>query len=309
MGVSAMSGMEIKMKKRKTIRKYAEYILLLLLLAVIALTATAVTGCGSGPEGTAGMEAGTEMRETSGAGTGSGAEEKSGTAKDTPNDGKDGTEGQEGKSGLVWETAADGHVDFDVLQKENPDIFAWLYVPGTGIDAPILQSPVSDDYYQSHRADGREGTEGALYTEMPNMMDMCDFNTIIHGKDDKDGGLFAGLHKFEDPDFFEENEKFYIYLPDNVLTYEIFAAYYDEESDILRRFDYTTYGGCAAYLEQVYGARDMGKNQREGWDDLTPYHFLVTLDGSIREEEGRQYVVIGALVGDAAGKIDRVIFD
>lgn len=144
MGVSAMSRMEIKMKKRKTIRKYAEYILLLLLLAVIALTATAVTGCGSGPEGTAGMEAGTEMRETSGAGTGSGAEEKSGTAKDTPNDGKDGTEGQEGKSGLAWETAADGHVDFDVLQKENPDIFAWLYVPGTGIDAPILQSPVSE---------------------------------------------------------------------------------------------------------------------------------------------------------------------
>lgn len=286
------------MRKGKAIRKYARYAILLLLLAVLALMTTAVTGCGdreTGKEETDGEEKEIETEESSG-------EMNSVTTEDT-------ADGRQEKSGLAYETAADGHVDFDALQKENPDIFAWLYVPGAGIDAPVLQSSVSDDYYKTHQADGQEGTEGALYTEMPNMMDMCDFNTIIHGKDDEDGDLFAGLHKFEDPEFFEKNEKFYIYLSDNVLTYEIFAAWYDEGSDILRRFDYTTYAGCAAYLEQIYGARDMGKNQREGWDDLTPYHFLVTLDGSIREEEERQYVVIGVLVGDAAGKIDRVILE
>ena len=36
----------------------------------------------------------------------------------------------------------------------------------------------------------------------------------------------------------------------------------------------------------------------EGGEDLTPYHFLVTLDGSLRENE-TQYVVIGILTGDA----------
>ena len=141
------------------------------------------------------------------------------------------------------------------------------------------------------------------------MMNMCDFNTIIHGKDSKERDLFASLHRFEEPEFFQENEKFYLYLPDNVLTYEVFAAYYDEGSDILRRFDYTTYAGCEAYLRQVYGSREMGKQQREGWDDLTPYHFIVTLNGEVRGGEDKQYVVLGALVGDAAGKIDRVILD
>lgn len=289
------------MRRGKTIGKYAKYVLLILLLAVLALMTTAVTGCGGKTQR---METGQGSGEA-----GHGMDGNPGTTEDDADKGSDNRDGQEGKSGLAHETAMDGHVDFDALREENPDIFAWLYVPGTGIDAPILQSPVSDDYYKTHQADGQEGETGALYTEMPNMMDMCDFNTIIHGKDDKDGDLFAGLHKFEDPDFFEGNEKFYIYLPDNVLTYEIFAAYYDEGSDILRRFDYTTYNGCAAHLEQIYGARDMGKNRREGWDDLTPYHFLVTLDGSIRENGERQYVVIGALVGDAAGQIDRVILD
>lgn len=216
---------------------------------------------------------------------------------------------EEKKTGLAYETAADGDVDFERLRQENPDIFAWLYVPGTEIDYPLLQSSVSDDYYKSHTADGNEGATGALFTEMPNMMDMCDFNTIIHGKDMEESDLFAGLHEFESPDFFEENQIFYIYLPDNILTYEIFAAYYDLSSDILRRYDFTTFQGCQEHLQQIYGLRDMNKNLREGWEDLTPYHFLVTLNGSIREDEDKQYVVIGVLIGDEAGKIDRVILD
>ena len=270
------------MGKRRS--KYA-----LLLAAGLCLIIPTAAGCGNGEE--------TAEAET----VESGAAESG--------DVRDGDETDKEKSGLAHETAADGHVDFEALQQENPDIFAWLYVPGTDIDTPVLQSPVSDGFYQNHTSAGEEGQEGALYTEMPNMMNMCDFNTVIHGKDSKESDLFASLHRFEEPEFFEENEKFYLYLPDNVLTYEVFAAYYDEGSDILRRFDYTTYAGCEAYLRQVYGSREMGKQQREGWDDLTPYHFIVTLNGEVRDGEDKQYVVLGALVGDAAGKIDRMILD
>ena len=276
----------------------------ILVSVAIAVFLTAA-GCGS-PDGQRGgsAESAEEKNAADGQeGNGDGLQDMAlefGTGNDNVN-GESGT-------GLAGESAADGHVDFEVLQEENPDIFAWLYVPGTDIDYPVLQSPVSDDYYKSHGQNGQEDESGALYTEMPNMMNMCDFNTIIHGKDNEDGDLFAGLHKFEDPDFFEKNEEFYIYLPDNVLTYEVFAAYYDDGSDILRRFDYTTYAGCEAHLEQIYAAREMGKQLRGGWEDLMPYHFLVTLDGSVRED-GKQYVVIGALTGDAAGVIDRVILD
>lgn len=209
---------------------------------------------------------------------------------------------------FTGESAADGHVDFDALQQINPDIFAWLYVPGAGIDIPVLQSHESDEYYKTHTPDGEEGTAGSVFTEMPNLMNMCDFNTIFHGKDLEEEDWFYSLHKFEDGDFFRANEVFYLYLPDNVLTYEVVAAYYDEGTDILRRYDYTTYSGCQSYLEDMYGYKSMNKNMREGWDDLTPYHFLVTLDGSIREDN-TQYVVVGALIEDAAGTIDRMILE
>ncbi len=276
----------------------------ILVSVAIAVFLTAA-GCGS-PDGQRGGSAESSEEKNAADGQEGNGEGRQDTALEFGT-GNDNVNGESG-TGLAGESAADGHVDFEVLQEENPDIFAWLYVPGTDIDYPVLQSPVSDDYYKSHGQNGQEDESGALYTEMPNMMNMCDFNTIIHGKDNEDGDLFAGLHKFEDPDFFEKNEEFYIYLPGNVLTYEVFAAYYDDGSDILRRFDYTTYAGCEAHLEQIYAAREMGKQLREGWEDLMPYHFLVTLDGSVRED-GKQYVVIGALTGDAAGVIDRVILD
>ena len=221
---------------------------------------------------------------------------------------ENGTEPSESPGGALGESAQDGEIDFSALLEKNPDIFAWLYIPGTGIDTPVLQSPVSDDYYKSHNVEGNDDDKGAPFTEMPNMMNMCDFNTIIHGKDLAEKEPFFNLHNFENPDFFEKNREFYIYLPDNVLTYEVLAAFYDEGSDILRRHDYTTYEGCQDYLKELTETRSMGKNMKEGWEDLTPYHFLVTLDGSLREND-TQYVVIGILTGDAAGKIDRVIYE
>lgn len=218
------------------------------------------------------------------------------------------SEDNEEEAGILGESAADAYIDFAMLQEKNPDIFAWLHIPGTGIDMPVLQSHVSDEYYITHDVMGEESSTGALYTEMPNLMNMCDFNTVIHGDDLSVDAPFKPLHNFEDADFFDKHEEFYLYLPDNVLTYEIFAAYYDEGSDILRRYDYTTYAGCEQHLQDIYTIRSMNRNIREEWEELTPYHFLVTLDGRVRED-GRQYVVIGALVKDAAGQIDRVIYE
>lgn len=35
-------------------------------------------------------------------------------------------------------------VDFDYYQKKNPDIYAWIEIPGTDIDHPVLQNPDDD---------------------------------------------------------------------------------------------------------------------------------------------------------------------
>lgn len=222
--------------------------------------------------------------------------------------------GQEADSGLhetnniATESAEDTQIDFEALEKENPDIFAWLHVPGTKIDYPVLQSEQADDFYETHNASGEEDETGAIYIELANLTSMCDFNTVLHGKSGADGnGLFADLYQFSNPDFFDEHEKIYIYLDGNVLTYEVFAAYERENTSLIRAYDFTYIAGCQQFLDDLYGTREMSRNIREGWDDLTPYHFLITLTTQKEENADRQFVVIAALIGDAAGTIDRVV--
>ncbi len=57
----------------------------------------------------------------------------------------------------------------------------------------------------------------------------------------------------------------------------------------------------------MYGARSMTMNLREGWEGITPYHFLLTLTTQREENADRQFVVIAILTEDAAGTIDRIV--
>ena len=123
-------------------------------------------------------------------------------------DGAPETEENAEETGILGESASDADIDFAMLQEKNPDVFAWLHVPGTGIDMPVLQSHVSDEFYITHDAAGEENSAGAVYTEMPNMMNMCDFNTVLHGRTGaEEKGPFADLYRFADADFFREHEK------------------------------------------------------------------------------------------------------
>ena len=214
-----------------------------------------------------------------------------------------------GDVGIADDSAKDASVDMKALQEENPDIFAWLYIPDTDIDAPVLQSAEADDYYENHNVYREEDNGGALYTELANLKNMCDFNTVIHGKTSSDGeeGMFADLYRFADPDFFAEHEDVYLYLDGNLLTYTIFAAYERENTSLIRDYDFTYGAGCQQFLEDVYSTREMGKNLREGWEEITPYHFLLTLTTQKESDSDKQFVVIALLVGDAAREIDRMV--
>ncbi len=214
------------------------------------------------------------------------------------------SEGVDSVDILEAETAVDSHIDFGALQTVNDDIFGWLQVPGTDIDCPILQSKESDDYYKSHNAKKESDGLGSAYIEMPVMNNMCDFNTVIHGSSD---GVYQELINFENPDFFDKNQKIYVYLPNNQLTYDIWAVFERENNSLIREFSFAEAKGDREFLDYVYNERIVGKQIREGWEELDEYNFLITL--SMEMSNDKQLVVIGALTADAAGSINRDVIE
>ncbi len=277
-------------------------------LLAVAWAAASVTGCaGSRPESAA--EENIMEEETAGSvepGEAGGIGIGSMTLEETAPE-----ETKETASVILRESAQDAQVDFRALKEENPEIFAWIYIPDTSIDAPVAQSGESDEYYASHNITKENDENGALYIEAANLTSMCDFNTVIHGNTAEDGesGLFAELYQFSDPDYFDSHEQMYLYLEDNVLTYEIFAAYERENNSLIRTYDFTYLSGCDQFLKDMYGIRSMNMMIRSGWEDVTPYHFLVTLTTSRGKDSDSQFVVLAALIEDPAGTIDRAVME
>lgn len=192
----------------------------------------------------------------------------------------------------------DKEVDFGTLAEEtNPDIYAWIYIPDSLIDYPVLQHPTDDSYYLKHNLDGSRGYPGCIYTERYNARDFSDPNTVVYGHNMKNGSMFAGLHKYEDAEYFEEHPYVYIYTPEKLYVYEIFAAYEFNNLHLLLNYDFTDEDVYGKYLEDIMEVRSMSSNIREGVDVAADKHIL-TLSTCIADKPNNRYLVQGVLLNE-----------
>ena len=148
-------------------------------------------------------------------------------------------------------------IDFAALQQQNPDVYAWIQVPGTEVDYPILQSSNDNTYYLNHTIDGEEKKEGAIFTENYNTKTFEDPNTVIYGHDMKNGSMFQSIHKYMDRSFFDNNRDIVIYMPDQILRYKIFAAYLTDNRHLLMNYNFWSKDEYQQYLNSIFSMRDM----------------------------------------------------
>ena len=191
-------------------------------------------------------------------------------------------------------------VKFTELQQVNPDVYAWITVPGTEIDYPILQHASDNSYYLMHNIDGSYGYPGCIYTENLNSKDFTDNNTVIYGHNMKNGSMFAQLHKFEDPDFFNENREVLIYLPDEVLHYTIFAAHIYDDRHLLYSFDFSDPDVYQKYLDSVFNTRDMSVNIDKDMT-VTKDDQIITLVTCIGSQPNNRLLVQAVLMNREPG--------
>ena len=55
------------------------------------------------------------------------------------------------------EDAYTSPIDFKKLQEQNPDVYAWIEIPGTNVNYPIMRHPTDDAYYLDHTIGGTAG--------------------------------------------------------------------------------------------------------------------------------------------------------
>jgi sortase B len=197
------------------------------------------------------------------------------------------------------ETRVNNPIDFAALKRENQDIYAWIYIPNTDVNHPVLQHLNNDNYYLTHNRDNQTSAEGALYSQSHNRTDFSDPVTLIYGHNMINNGMFATLHYFENTDFFAANDTFYIYTPGHILTYRVASAYLYDDRHIMNSFDFSNSQTLASYFSFVQNPDALIANARTG-TELSIDDKIVQLSTCMSDPaySNSRYLVNGVLVDD-----------
>lgn len=188
-------------------------------------------------------------------------------------------------------------INFDELKAINPEIIAYIQIPGTNVDYPVLQSMDSDDYYLHRDIYGNYKYAGSIYMQICNLDDFTDRVTVLYGHNMANGSMFADLHDFEDTEFFNSHKEFYIYTEDRKLTYEIVSAYVYDDRHIMNSFNFAEDSVFLEYLDFIQNPRSTLCNSRELNRELTVEDRVVTLSTCLDNGDGR-YLLQGVLIED-----------
>ena len=182
-------------------------------------------------------------------------------------------------------------VDLSAYLAQNPDFVAWLRIPGTNVDYPVVQTDDPDDYL-NHTFSGKQSVVGTLFSLADADYQAPGRNIAIYGHHLRSSGekMFTSLMRYKNPDFYEDNKTVMLDSLYRHREYTIFAVMNMKVGDW--EPSRTTFSGDAAFMAFVNRAKSESlydTGVEVGADDhiLT----LITCDRSYAGKEGRLVIL------------------
>lgn len=109
------------------------------------------------------------------------------------------------------------------LSAEHDDFVAWLYIPDTNINCPVMQSG-DNEYYTRRAVDGSYLYAGSLFMDYRCSSDFSDFNSVIYGHNMGNGTMFADIPNYENEEYFMNHSFGWLTTEDEVRLIDFFAV-------------------------------------------------------------------------------------
>ena len=181
--------------------------------------------------------------------------------------------------------------DLAACLAQNDDFIAWIRIPGTNVDYPIVWTDDAE-YYLHHTFTGKQGAAGTLFSLMKTDYSIPSRNIAIYGHHLKSTGekMFTSLMRYKSPDFYEDNQTIVLDSLYRHSEYTIFAVVNMKAGDW--EPSRTTFSGDTAFMAFVNRAKSeflYDTGVEVGADDhiLT----LITCDRSYAGKEGRLVIL------------------
>ena len=90
----------------------------------------------------------------------------------------------------------------EVLQQIAEDAVAWLSIPDTRIDYPLMQGETNSTYINTDPF-GNFSLSGSIFLDCRNSADFTDGYSLVYGHHMEHGAMFGALDAFYEPDYFQ----------------------------------------------------------------------------------------------------------
>lgn len=146
---------------------------------------------------------------------------------------------------------ADLSVDWDALRAINSDVVAWIYVPGTNINYPVVQGTDNEKYLKTdfYGTTNWVVSDGCIFLEYTNSPKFTDANSIMYGHNMNDGSMFASLSGLENQSAFDASRTVFVLTPNGNFKLKTFALDHVAADDPLVQTSFASVEEMTEYVQ------------------------------------------------------------
>lgn len=156
-------------------------------------------------------------------------------------------------------------VDWASLKAVNPEVVAWVQVPGTVVSFPVYQASDNDKYLHTN-AEGEYSLGGQVFLDFEDQAPgMVDQQSIVYGHHLRNGAMFKPIADMDKQEVFDSVDTVWYVTEDATYELEPLLLYYTDENDQnVRVFNWASQDELHAYLTDL-----LGKSQTSRTDAAT----------------------------------------
>lgn len=149
-------------------------------------------------------------------------------------------------------------IDWNKLKAINENIVAWLYIPGTGVDYPVIKA-TDNDFYLNHDIYGQSSIYGSIYLDqryyhMENINEVDNIIIYGHNMGHWNTSMFGKLMKYKEQDYYSKHKDIYLYTPTENSTYKVVDVVRTTVSN--KWYQFTTLSGSELSLDELKNCLD-----------------------------------------------------
>ena len=184
------------------------------------------------------------------------------------------------------------------LYERNPEFFAWITIPDTNIDYPVMYSPARRNYYLTHDFYGGKAATGVPYLD-----EDCDPEGsfyLVYGHHPNLGTMFSQLIRYEDRAFWETHREIRFDTLYEERTYAVAIAMRARVLDQNEQHGFRYYNYTSLDTEEEFGAYIRQAGEKSLYDtgiDLSYGDELLVLSTCYHYTRNGRFVVVAKRIG------------